>query len=118
MDYLAILKEVDASRGLTSDQRPAPVERYEKNEIYEKRFQLELSPPVQPPGPAYSQAKCTGACRYDWLPGYRGLRLHCVAHQSHAASTTVFRMTWSGHDTLQELLRLGFLTGDALADAR
>ena len=57
-------------------------------------------------------------CRYDWIAGYRGLRLHCVAHHHAAGTATVFRVTSFGHDVLLEMARLGILTGQALEDAR
>jgi hypothetical protein len=41
-----------------------------------------------------------------------------VSHPKHGDSTTVFRMTGSGYDTLREMLEKGFLTGEALADAK
>ena len=52
-------------------------------------------------------------CRYDWQPGYRGLRLHCVAHHHAPGTATVFRMTSSGRDVLLEIAELGILTGQA-----
>jgi hypothetical protein len=57
-------------------------------------------------------------CRYDWQPGYRGLRLHCVAHHSAAGTATVFRMTSCGSDVLLEMAELGILTGQAMEDSR
>jgi virulence-associated protein VagC len=57
-------------------------------------------------------------CRYNWQPGYRGLRFHCVAHQHAAGTATVFRMTSCGHDVLLEMAELGILTGQALEDSR
>jgi len=57
-------------------------------------------------------------CRYDWQPGYRGLRLHCVAHHHAAGTATVFRMTSCGHDVLLEMAELGILTGQAMEDSR
>jgi hypothetical protein len=57
-------------------------------------------------------------CRYDWQPGYRRLRFHCVAHNHATGTTTVFRMSSCGHDVLLEMAELGILTGQALADAR
>ncbi len=56
-------------------------------------------------------------CRYDWQPGYRGLRLTCVAHWHQAHTATVFR-TSCGGDVLLEMLEEGILTGAALQDAR
>src|SRR5271157_1078008 len=56
-------------------------------------------------------------CRYDWQSGYRGLRLHCVAHNHAAGTATVLRMTSRGHDVLLEMAELGILTGQALEDA-
>lgn len=56
-------------------------------------------------------------CRYDWLPGYRGIRLHCVAHQHEKGRTTVFRMVYRGHDVLLEMAEKGLLTGQAADDA-
>lgn len=55
------------------------------------------------------------ACRYDWQPGYRGLRLRCVIH--HHGGDTVYRTNAGGYDTLAEMVRLGVLTGEALRDA-
>jgi hypothetical protein len=57
-------------------------------------------------------------CRYDWQRGYRGLRLHCVAHQHAAGTATVFRMVSFGRDVLLEMAELGILTGQALKDSR
>ena len=57
------------------------------------------------------------SCRYDWQPGYRGLRMCCVIHH-HGGGGAVFRMNAGGYDTLAEMLRLDMLTGDALRDAR
>jgi hypothetical protein len=59
-----------------------------------------------------------GQCTYDWQAGYRGLRLHCVAHQHAAGTATVFVMRWAGHDTFREMADLGILSGQALEDAR
>lgn len=56
--------------------------------------------------------------RYDWLPGYRSLRLHCVAHHHAKGTKTVFRMTSCGRDVLLEMADSGILTGQALADSR
>jgi hypothetical protein len=36
-------------------------------------------------------------CRYDWKPGWRGLRLHCVSHDHSAGTDTAFRSTWRGY---------------------
>ena len=57
-------------------------------------------------------------CRYDWIRGYRGLRLRCVVHHHADAGNTVFRTNGGGYDTLAEMLQLGVLTGEALRDAR
>jgi hypothetical protein len=57
------------------------------------------------------------ACRYDWIPGYRGSRLRCTIHGHANGGDTVFRTSWGGYDTLAEMLRLGALTGEALTDA-
>lgn len=57
-------------------------------------------------------------CRYDWIPGYRGLRLHCVTHLHGGATATVFRMVSSGRDVLLEMRELGILVYQALHDAR
>jgi len=57
-------------------------------------------------------------CQYDWIPGYRGLRLHCVAHHHAAGTATVFRMTCCGLDALLEMAELGILTGQANEDSR
>jgi len=56
-------------------------------------------------------------CRYDWQPGYQGLRLHCVAHHHPAGACTVFVIRWAGHDTLQEMAARGILVGQAMKDA-
>ena len=56
-------------------------------------------------------------CRYDWIPGYRGLRLGCVVHHQAGGGNTVFRTNLGGYDTLTEMLHLGILTGGALQDA-
>jgi hypothetical protein len=55
-------------------------------------------------------------CKYDWIPGYEGDRLHCVVHE-HGGNGTVFRTRWTDedYDTLVEMLRLDVLTGQALA---
>jgi hypothetical protein len=55
-------------------------------------------------------------CRYDWQPGYRGLRLHCVTHREQPHATTVLIVRWS--DAFQEMAELGILTGQALADSQ
>ena len=65
---------------------------------------------------ATSSAKAI-TCRYDWSPGYRGLRLHCVAHPHGVGTATVFRMVSAGRDVLLEMRDLGVLTGQALHDA-
>jgi hypothetical protein len=57
-------------------------------------------------------------CRYDWLPGYRGLRLHCTLHHHAGGTATVFRMTSCGRDVLIEMAELGILSGEALADSQ
>jgi len=57
-------------------------------------------------------------CRYDWQPGYRGLRLYCVAHHHVPGAATVLRLISSGRDVLLEMEELGILSGEALADAR
>jgi sugar phosphate isomerase/epimerase len=81
-----------------------------------------ISPRAFPPSkPATTQReKCANAntCRYDWVPGHRGLRLHCVAHQHAPGTTTVFRMNSCGRDVLLEMAELGVLTGQALDDSR
>jgi hypothetical protein len=59
-----------------------------------------------------------GSCVYDWLVGFRWQKLRCVAHERHSDSATVFRVLWSGYDTLSEMHRLGVLTGRALEDAK
>lgn len=56
-------------------------------------------------------------CRYDWLPGYRGLRLHCVAHHHAAGTGAMFRMTCCGRDVLIEMSEQGILAGQAREDA-
>jgi hypothetical protein len=62
------------------------------------------------------------ACRYDWVEGYRGQRLHCRTHKhgenKRGDNSIVFRMTWGGHDTLQDMASYGVLTGQALEDSR
>lgn len=65
----------------------------------------------------FKAGKPTG-CRYDWVDGYRGLRLHCVAYNHAAQTTTVLVMRWAGHDTLQEMGELGILSGEALKDSQ
>lgn len=67
--------------------------------------------------PATPKAEKQIECRYDWQPGYRGLRLYCVVHQHAPGIATVFRMTSSGRDVLLEMAELGILNGEALADA-
>jgi hypothetical protein len=57
-------------------------------------------------------------CRYDWVDGYRGLRLHCVAHNHAAQTTTVLVMRWAGRDTLQDMAESGILSGEALKDSQ
>ena len=57
-------------------------------------------------------------CRYDWVDGYRGLRLHCVAHNHAAQTTTILVMRWAGRDTLQDMAESGILSGEALKDSR
>lgn len=57
-------------------------------------------------------------CRYDWIPGYRGLRLQCVAHRHDVGTATVFRMVSGGRDVLLEMRELGILTGQAMQDAQ
>jgi hypothetical protein len=56
-------------------------------------------------------------CRYDWQPGYRGLKLCCVSHKHDAGTTTVFRFLTYGRDVLLEMMELGILTGQAAEDA-
>jgi hypothetical protein len=58
------------------------------------------------------------SCRYDWQPGYWGLRLHCVAHHHPTGTATVFRMTSCGHDVLLEMAESGILTGQPLDDSQ
>lgn len=58
------------------------------------------------------------SCRYDWKPGYRGLKLHCVAHGHVGGTATVFRMNSSGRDVLLGMAELGILAGQALEDSR
>jgi len=61
------------------------------------------------------------ACLYDWVEGFRGTRLQCRTHKhgdkQRGDNSVVFRMTWAGHDTLEDMKRLGVLTGEALEDA-
>jgi hypothetical protein len=57
------------------------------------------------------------ACRYDWQPGYRGLRLHCTLHPHASGTATVFRMPSSGRDVLLEMGEQEILTGQAQEDA-
>lgn len=118
MDYLAILKRADSRQGQAGDQSPEHTSGDEKSELYEERVQSESWPAAQLLERPRLPGNCEGTCRYDWQLGCRGLRLHCVAHPAHGSSTTVFRLTWGGYDTLAELLRLEMLTGEALADAR
>jgi hypothetical protein len=68
--------------------------------------------------PATPETRKPIECRYDWQPGYRGLRLHCVAHQHARGTATVFRMTSCGHDVLIEMAELRILTGQALEDSQ
>lgn len=56
------------------------------------------------------------SCRYDWITGYRGLRLHCVTHPHGVGTATVFRMVSGGRDVLLEMRDRGILTGQALHD--
>lgn len=56
-------------------------------------------------------------CRYDWITGYRGLRLHCVGHRHEPGTPTVFRFVSCGRDVLLEMAQKGILTGQALRDA-
>ena len=67
-----------------------------------------------------AEAGKTISCRYDWQPGYRGLRLCCVAPDHHHAggTATIFRMTSCGRDVLLEMGELGIITGQALEDWR
>lgn len=58
------------------------------------------------------------ACRYDWIPGYRGIRLRCVVHNHSKGGKIVFRTNFRGYDTLADMLRLGLLVEQALADAQ
>lgn len=118
MDYLAILKRADSRQRQAGDQSPEHGLGHEKNELYEERLQGESWPADQLLKRPRLPGNCEGTCRYDWQLGYRGLRLHCVAHPAHGGSTTVFRLAWAGYDTLAELLRLEMLTGEALTDAR
>ena len=69
------------------------------------------------PAPCAAKATPSG-CQYDWAPGYRGLRLKCITHRHEMGSSTVFRTAYGGYDTLLEMLRFGFLCGQALDDAR
>lgn len=117
MDYLAILKQADSGHGQVAKHHPARRSGYEKNELYEERLQGESWPGGQLLKPPRLPRNRAGTCRYDWQPGYRGRRLHCIAHPAHGGSTTVFRLAWGGYDTLAELLRLDLLTGGALSDA-
>jgi hypothetical protein len=39
-------------------------------------------------------------CRYNWQPGYRGLRLHCVAHHHAAGTGTVSKSNQDYKPTL------------------
>lgn len=65
---------------------------------------------------ATSSARAT-ACRYDWSPEYRGLRLHCVVHPHGVGTATVFRIVSGARDVLLEMRERGILTGQALSDA-
>ena len=57
-------------------------------------------------------------CRYDWVPGYRSLRLHCRVHNHATGTATVFRMSSCCRDVLLEMAELGILTGQAMEDSR
>jgi len=57
-------------------------------------------------------------CRYDWIPRYRGIRLQCITHKHPGGENMVFRANFCGRDTLADMMRLGVLTGQALADAQ
>jgi hypothetical protein len=57
-------------------------------------------------------------CRYDWISGCRGFRLQCIAHKHAGDGNTVFRANFCGRDTLADMMKLGLLTGQALADAQ
>lgn len=57
-------------------------------------------------------------CRYDWIPGYHGTRLQCIAHKHPGGGNTVLRTNSGGFDTLLDMLRHGLLTRQALADAQ
>jgi hypothetical protein len=62
-------------------------------------------------------------CRYDWIPGYRGLRLHCVVHKHKASAegggtSTVFRFVHLGYDVLLDMAGKDMLAGQALKDAQ
>jgi TubC N-terminal docking domain len=62
-------------------------------------------------------------CRYDWMPGYRGLRLHCVVHKHKSGAdgggtSTVFRFVHSAHDVLLDMAEKNVLAGQALKDAQ
>jgi hypothetical protein len=64
------------------------------------------------------RSRTATACRYDWQPGYRGLRLACVAHHHALGTATVFRMSTGGRDVLLEMAEAGILTGQAWEDSR
>lgn len=135
MSYLAIIERLKENRQVSRTSQPDTAAPYEIDEKSEKSPGADLAiVPRQAdlveglgipasstyPGNNYAESHggSSGPCRYDWISGYRGLRLRCVAHHKHANSTTVFGMHSSNYDTLQEMNRLGILTGDALADAR
>lgn len=67
--------------------------------------------------PAKAQTS-KGPCRFDWVEGYRGIKLTCAVHRHPAGRATVFRRTWQGHDTLRDMLEEGFLIGQAFEDAQ
>lgn len=66
---------------------------------------------ASPPAPASD-------CQYDWIPGYRGIRLRCIAHKHCHGGNIVFRANFRGYDTLADMLKLGLLAGQGLADAQ
>lgn len=80
----------------------------------ENKTFTEISPlsPHSPRRRSDGPAKVDSLCRYDWVPGYQGARLHCVVHRHSAGTDTVV-----GQDTMADMRRLGVLTGQALVAA-
>lgn len=131
MGYLAIIRELEkelSGEGKVSSEtgrvRSEVDTHCEKSELSEKSpvqsvdFGEQPSFIPQPKARQFPRQGQTGPCRYDWQPGYPGLRLRCVSHPHAAGTATVFRMLSCGHDVLLEMKELGILTGQALTDAQ